>query len=171
MVDFNSLSSSSKAFLINLLEEQRDGIIEGASVFILTNEPNYEEAKYFMGLGVKGCGNSHMLEEHLNDAVDVILNGEAWLPPECIQEAIEDYIKIAKNKDANDNQPIDFSVLTPKEREVAEMILEGNTYSEIAEKLSITVRTVKSHSLSIFEKCGVKNRLDFILKTKIEALN
>ena len=170
MVDFNSLSSSSKAFLINLLEEQRDGIIEGANVFVLTNEPNYEEAKYFMGLGVKGYGNSRMLEVHLNDAVDVILNGEAWLPPEYIQEAIEDYIRIAKNKDAN-NQPIDFSNLTPKEKEVAEMILEGSTYSEIAEKLSITVRTVKSHSLSIFEKCGVKNRLDFILKTKIEALN
>lgn len=168
MVDFNSLSSISKAFLINLLEEQRDGIIEGANIFILTNEPNYEEAKYFMGLGVKGYGNSHMLEEHLNDAVDVILNGEAWLPPECIQEAIEDYIRITKNKEKHPN---DFSNLTPREKEVTKMIIEGNSYSEIAEKLSITVRTVKSHSISIFEKCGVKNRLDLILNAKNEDLN
>lgn len=164
IADFGSLSVASKAFLVELLQEKRDGIIEGAEVFVLTNEPNYDEAKYLIQLGAKGYGNSRMLEIHLNDAVDAIFNGDIWLPPECVQKVIEDYIKASKGKKVAVFKG--FDNLTPKEREVAELIAKGKTYAYIADSLEITVRTVKAHTTSIFEKCGVRDRMAFILKAR-----
>ena len=164
IADFGSLSVASKAFLVELLQEKRDGIIEGAEVFVLTNEPNYDEAKYLIQLGAKGYGNSRMLEIHLNDAVDAIFNGDIWLPPECVQKVIEDYIKASKGKKVAVFKG--FDNLTPKEREVAELILKGKTNADIAGSLEITVRTAKAHTTSIFEKCGVRDRMAFILKAQ-----
>lgn len=164
IADFGSLSVASKAFLTELLQEKRDDIIEGAEVFILTNEPNYEEAKYLVRLGIKGYGNSHMLEVHLNDAVNAIFNGDIWLPPEYVQKVIEDYIRASKGKKVAIFKG--FDNLTPKEREVAELITKGKTYADIADSLEITVRTVKAHTASIFEKCGVRDRMAFILKAQ-----
>ena len=51
-----------------------------------------------------------------------------------------------------------FNVLTQREREVAELVSDGWTNTEIAERLCISVSTVKSHMQSIFEKLGVSNR-------------
>lgn len=48
--------------------------------------------------------------------------------------------------------------LTPREREVAQLVIDGWTNAEIADRLFISESTVKSHVKSIYEKLGVANR-------------
>jgi DNA-binding CsgD family transcriptional regulator len=50
--------------------------------------------------------------------------------------------------------------ITPREREIIELIGEGHTNQEIAEKLFISVATVKDHNSNIFRKTGVRNRVE-----------
>ena len=53
--------------------------------------------------------------------------------------------------------------LTEREIEVFNLITEGKSNQEIAEKLFITIYTVKAHVASILRKIGGRNRLDIIL--------
>ncbi len=50
--------------------------------------------------------------------------------------------------------------ITPREREVVEMVCLGQTNQEIADRLFISVRTVKDHNSLIFQKTGVRNRTE-----------
>lgn len=63
-----------------------------------------------------------------------------------------------------DHQPVEqedpFSVLSPKEREVAELICLGYTNNDIAQMLFISIHTVKDHTKKIYPKMGVHNRLE-----------
>ena len=59
-----------------------------------------------------------------------------------------------------------FSQLTSREQEIAMMIAKGYTNSEIAEKLFISVSTVKSHIQHIFEKADVSNRTSLMALLK-----
>jgi len=52
--------------------------------------------------------------------------------------------------------------LTDREREVAGLLFEGRSYQSIAERLFISVPTVKTHTSSIYRKCSVKNRYELI---------
>jgi DNA-binding CsgD family transcriptional regulator len=55
-----------------------------------------------------------------------------------------------------------YSILTPKEREVALLISHGLTNQQIADRMYVSLSTVKSHIQSIFEKFKVKNRSSLI---------
>jgi DNA-binding NarL/FixJ family response regulator len=48
--------------------------------------------------------------------------------------------------------------LTPREREVLELVLLRRTNEEIAEELVISVRTVETHVASVLHKSGYKDR-------------
>lgn len=56
--------------------------------------------------------------------------------------------------------------LTPRETEIAERILQRQTYREIAEELTISEHTVKRHVHNIYEKAGVSRRDELIRKLK-----
>ena len=58
----------------------------------------------------------------------------------------------------------EFEVLTQKEKEVAFLVLKKISYLDISKQLNISIRTVKAHTKSIYEKFNVINRLAFILK-------
>ena len=49
-------------------------------------------------------------------------------------------------------------MLTKREMEILELLLNGDTYQGISDKLIISVNTVKKHCSNIYQKCGVKNR-------------
>ena len=54
--------------------------------------------------------------------------------------------------------------LTPKEYEVLTNMAEGSRYKEIAEKMGISVETVRTHIRRIYEKLQVKTKTEAVLK-------
>lgn len=56
------------------------------------------------------------------------------------------------------------NLLTPKEREVLELLAKGFMYKEIGEKLHISLNTVKQHIHKLYEKLHVSNRTSAINK-------
>ena len=57
--------------------------------------------------------------------------------------------------------------LSPREREVFSLILEGRTNKEIAAQLGISESTAKFHVSAILKKCGARSRLDVVREHKI----
>jgi len=61
--------------------------------------------------------------------------------------------------------PVDFMneyKITKREMEVIELICQGKTNKEIADQLFISIDTVKDHNYKIFQKTGVKNRIQLV---------
>lgn len=56
--------------------------------------------------------------------------------------------------------------LSDREIEILEMIEKGNTNQEIADKLFISLNTIKTHTTNIYQKLDVRNRVQAIAKAK-----
>ena len=130
-----------------------------AYIMILDPVPNYEKGKKLISLGVRGYGNLMMDDNHLIAAINTVSDGDIWLYPEFINETIR-RMNFQTNPKTIDNK---LEILSQREKEVALLVIEKLTYVEIAQKLDITLRTVKAHTKNIYDKFSVKNRLSFLL--------
>ena len=54
------------------------------------------------------------------------------------------------------------SVLTPREKEVLQYLIEGNGNKEIADRLCVSPETIKSHIKNIYRKLNVTNRIEAV---------
>ncbi|PID76608.1 MAG: hypothetical protein CSB24_05705 [Deltaproteobacteria bacterium] len=128
-------------------------------VAVLTAVPDFKEAVILLQSGVKGYGNRKMLKENLWQMVDTVKSGQIWLPPEILA-------KLIASLDSGDDGSKILDKLSGREKEVASLVAKGLTNQEIADQLFVSVRTVKAHLSSIYEKTGLKNRLELGLGLK-----
>jgi DNA-binding CsgD family transcriptional regulator len=56
--------------------------------------------------------------------------------------------------------------LTPREREVAELVLTGMRARDIAERLFVSTKTVEAHLYSVYRKCGVRSRVELLNRVR-----
>lgn len=65
-----------------------------------------------------------------------------------------------ESKLSKENHKLDFSLLSPREIEVAKLVKKHYTNQQIADELFISTETVKRHLSTIFEKLGIQSRKD-----------
>ena len=88
----------------------------------------------------------------------ILLDNEpAW---ERFREAVLDFLGVAGTTVSEDRA---FASLSPREREVLALITEGLGNAEIAERLSISEKTVRNHVSNVFDKLGVWTRAQAIV--------
>jgi DNA-binding NarL/FixJ family response regulator len=128
-------------------------------VAILTSVPKFDEALKMLKMGVMGYGNRMMHPENLKQMVAAVTAGQIWLPPDIVSRLITTL--------PAEQTPLTYSEeLSERETEVAKLVAQGKSNQEIADILSITVRTVKAHMTSIFSKTGLRDRLALALHFK-----
>ncbi|WP_312934482.1 response regulator transcription factor ErdR [Pseudomonas sp.] len=88
--------------------------------------------------------------ETLQDAVQKVLDGEVWWPP----QAFEKVDVSAEAKAASEG----LASLTPQQFRVLTMVCEGLLNKQIAYELSVSEATIKAHVTAIFRKLGVRTR-------------
>jgi DNA-binding NarL/FixJ family response regulator len=138
------------------------GLAPSGRFFLLSDQPNEEEGLAFLKLGIVGYGNTYISQGRLAEAVRVISNGGVWLGQKVMQRLILETYARSKEKAASDSEQ-KLAGLTHREREVAELVAQGQSNLEIAFNLNITERTVKAHLTSIYEKTGTGSRLNLAL--------
>ena len=92
--------------------------------------------------------------KHLLASLRAIKRGEPALTRSMTGRLVEEFSRVS----ALDESSQDLSVLTPRELEVLAELGKGATNTEIAERLVITVNTVKVHIHNILEKLNLQNR-------------
>jgi len=92
-------------------------------------------------------------------AIRAVLADGSFLSPMISQTVIDGYIRNARNQD---EQQDELTLLTPREREVLQLLAEGLSNREIAAQLSISVKTVETHRSNMMNKLEVKNKTELI---------
>ena len=131
-------------------------------IFLLSDTPNEEEGLTFLKLGIVGYANTYISAERLAEATRIVSSGAVWLGQKVMQRLILDSYARAKEKAASNSGKI-LKTLTNREREIADLVAQGQSNLEIAFNLDISERTVKAHLSSIYEKTKTGSRLNLAL--------
>jgi DNA-binding NarL/FixJ family response regulator len=108
------------------------------------------------GYVLKGADQTVLLR-----AVRAVANGESLFSPEIAQRLM----RFFANFDMTPRQDF-FPELTDREREILGLIAEGKTNAEIAEKLVISMKTVRNHVSNIFSKLQVADRAQAAIRAR-----
>lgn len=139
--------------------------IAGQAVVALAELPAYDEAMVLLQKGVRGYGNKHMRQENLAQAIDAVKSGQVWLPPDILARMITT-IGAVTQKPGAESQPKLLELLSNREQEVARFVAQGMSNQQIADKMFVSLRTVKAHLSSIYDKTGMRNRLELGIRLK-----
>ncbi|HSF82844.1 MAG TPA: response regulator transcription factor [Anaerolineales bacterium] len=145
--------------LLNGLEATRriKNDFPDAKVLILTMHENEEYIRQVLASGAMGYILKDAAARDLLGAIRTVHKGEMILSPAVTRLVIEDYLRWG------DLQPEKNSTgLSPREREVLQLIAEGYTNKQIAEILSISIKTVQTHRMNLMKKLDLHDRGDLI---------
>ncbi len=117
------------------------------SILIYTAQEEEIYARMAYVAGANGFVHKGCRLEQLVLAIDTVLGGELCFPVAAMAE---------------DTQPAEGSLLTPKELQVLGLLSKGLSNLQIAEMLSISNKTVSTHKKNILRKTGASNLLELV---------
>jgi len=110
--------------------------------------------------GASGFLLKDVRRDDLVHAVRVVAAGEALLAPAVTRRLIEDF---ARRPDAGTTPPANLDRLTPREREVLELIGRGRNNAEIGAALYVGEATVKTHVGRVLMKLDLRDRVQAVI--------
>jgi DNA-binding NarL/FixJ family response regulator len=111
-------------------------------------------------LGARAVVMKQSASDALYKCIHAVMNGQFWIGRKAVPDLITTLREVSATYPAPSRKHFG---LTPREREIISVILEGYSNSDIAARFSISEKTVKHHLTNIFDKVGVSNRLELAL--------
>ena len=112
-----------------------------------------------LNAGVKGYLLKESAEEDLLRAVRAVAQAKPFFSPAITQAMLEDYMRMLKQEGLSDT----FELLTPREKEVLQLLAEGKTNKEAATILDVSLYTVESHRTNMMQKLNLHNTAEIVL--------
>lgn len=148
---------------LNVLRGLRDAH-QAVAVIVLAGNIADDEVMEAMRLGAKGVVLKEMAPSLLLQCIRKVAAGGTWLEKEAVGRTLE---RILQNQDSRDRAR---ELLTPRELEIVRLVARGFGNREVGEKLFISEGTVKTHLHTIFEKLGLKSRLQLAMYAQEKGL-
>lgn len=123
----------------------------GTQVVILSMYSDETLVRQTLQRGAKGYLLKRAVTEELLLAVRAASRGEPYLSPAISETILDDFLRLQTDTE----DPTPFDLLTPREREVLQLIAEGHTNNAIAQLMTISVKTVEKHRASLMDKLNV----------------
>lgn len=109
--------------------------------------------------GARGYLLKDSASSDLVQAIRAVAEGKSFFSPTVSKVLLDDYVKKLRRKGAQDS----YDLLSPREREVLQLIAEGKSNKEVANTLNLSVYTVETHRANIMEKLQLKGTPELIL--------
>jgi DNA-binding NarL/FixJ family response regulator len=136
-------------------------------VVFLTMHKDVAYARRAIDAGASGYVLKHSAPTELLDAVPAALQGKLYLTPTLAGAVLQDVKR-------SPNEPTDpVAKLTPRQREILQLLAEGRSAKEIGAALDISARTVEFHKYQMMESLGIRGNAElvhFALKHGIVAI-
>ena len=143
-----------------VLRALRDGGYDGA-VVALSERADGAAVLESMRLGVDGYLSKPEGLRRVGDAIRLVLAGERAVEPALEQAAVLELGRFARQ--AREGSEVG-SALTPREREILELLAEGLTMQQIGRRLGISARTVETHVAKLYRKLSVRTRVQAVAR-------
>ena len=113
---------------------------------------------------LRAGANGFMLKdappEEILGAIRIVARGEALLAPAVTRAVIESFLR---QPVPVSGPPRELEELTPREREVFELVVQGLSNPEIALRLNVGEATAKTHVARVLDKLGVRDRVQAVI--------
>ncbi|MGO8947055.1 MAG: response regulator [Ktedonobacterales bacterium] len=139
-------------------------------VIVLTTFDDDEDEDVFEGLraGAVGYLLKDVPSEKLIEAIRGVARGESFLQPSLVNKIITEFARLSPHQPSSSQALIE--PLSERELELLRLLGQGASNKEIADRLVITVGTVKNHLTNILAKLGVHDRTQAALKAREQGL-
>ncbi len=125
-----------------------------ARILILTMHDDESYLRQALRQGAAGYVLKRAVDAELISAVRAVRRGEIYVHPSLTRSLLEDLLP-----DSPANAPGDpWAALSEREREVLTLVARGHTSAEIADRLSLSVKTVETYRARGMEKLGLRSR-------------
>ena len=139
----------------------------GMRAIIVSDRFNEENVIIMMKQGARGFLLREHLDAYIVKCIRVVARGEFWLNSELFGSVIDEFLRESEKKllikAPDSSQLAKMKDISKREMEVMALISESMTNEEIAEKLFLSSKTIKTHIRNIYEKTGIRNRVEAVL--------
>ena len=102
-------------------------------------------------------------ERNIVAAVERLVQHQPYLSAQVSQTVIDGFLRSGRPGGTKDETgPASVARLTPREREIIQLLAEGHRNKKIAQRLRISVKTVETHRTTLMRKIGVKSIVDVV---------
>ena len=105
--------------------------------------------------GAQGYVPKSSAAQELLTAIRTVVKGKMYISPEVLGDLVETRSREASGESA-------FVKLTEREREVLQLLAEGSSTKEVADKLRLSVPTIHTHRQHIMQKLGARSIADLV---------
>jgi DNA-binding NarL/FixJ family response regulator len=138
---------------LNGIDATRQLAVSHPQVHVIIVSMHGDEQYIYESLkaGARGYVLKSSAFKELISGIHAVCAGQTYVSPSLANVVVNDYVRRAKG----DHKPSDLDKLTTREREILQLIAEGNSSAEVAQVLYISVRTVDTHRHNIMEKLKI----------------
>jgi DNA-binding NarL/FixJ family response regulator len=129
-----------------------------ARILIVTIHDSEQVVREVLAAGARGFLLKSDAGRDLIAAVEALQHRRTFFTPKVAQMMLEGYLRPHTESDASTQ-----CVLTPREREVIQLVAEGKTTKEIATTLSLSVKTAETHRTNLMRKLDLHSIADLTL--------
>jgi DNA-binding NarL/FixJ family response regulator len=141
--------------------------VANVRIIILTTFDLDEYVYAALAAGASGFLLKDVTPEQLVAAVQLVRTGDALLAPTITRRLVERFAPSCNRGSPAAGSPRasggDLSSLTPREREVLQLVAHGMSNAEIATALTLSEATVKTHVARMLTKLGVRDRVQAVV--------
>lgn len=144
---------------LNGIEATRQIIAEvpGVKVIALSMHSDKRFVKGMLKAGASGYLLKYCASEELVSAIHMVMAHRVYLSHDITGIVVEDYVQKLGDSDASA-----FQTLTPREREVLQLLAEGNSTRQIADSLHVSIKTIEVHRKQLMDKLGLASLADLV---------
>jgi len=118
-------------------------------VIILSMHANEEYVLQSLRTGAMGYLLKDSATAELELAIRAVMRDETFLSPAVSKHVIEQYVQRQKDPQSP------FQILTPRQREILQLIAEGLSTKDIARKLDLSIKTVDTHRTQLMDRLDI----------------
>jgi DNA-binding NarL/FixJ family response regulator len=144
--------------LVKSLKDENDDV----KIIVMDLVPIQEDILRFVKAGVSGFILKDATTSEFTKTIRTVAGGENVLPP-IMAGSLFSQIMDNGFKELGPEKLVQYVKMTNREREIVALIAEGLANKEIAQKLSLSIYTVKSHVHNILEKMTLNTRVQIAI--------
>ena len=143
---------------LNGLEATRQikKILPKTAVLIFTMHENENLIRDVLTAGALGYVLKSDAARHLINAVEALIQHKPYFSAKVSEAVLDGYLKAGRD------EPATTEPLTPREREIVQLLAEGKSNKEVADALGISPKTIETHRATIMRKLELKSFAEMV---------